>query len=144
MKTKVRGMELQIKHLQVPCYYRVYKRAVQYQQSTKVYYLTLFFHVLFNFGVLKKMQRKVRVATYNVLSSSLCSPSYFSNVSDEKWCSSKYRLEGLMKKLRTEIDNNAIICLQEVSLAWTGKLHTFLESNDYAFVVSNYGHRFNG
>jgi 2',5'-phosphodiesterase len=90
------------------------------------------------------MQRNIRVTTYNVLSSSLCSPSYFINVTDEKWCSSKYRLDGLLKKLRTEIDNKAIICLQEVSLAWTGKLHSFLDSNDYTFVVSNYGTRFNG
>jgi mRNA deadenylase 3'-5' endonuclease subunit Ccr4 len=90
------------------------------------------------------MQRTVRVATYNVLSSSLCSASYFSHVADEKFCSSKYRLEGLLTKLSTEIDKNAIICLQEVSLAWTGKLHAFLEAKNYGFVVSNYGTRFNG
>lgn len=92
----------------------------------------------------RKMKRAmVRVASYNVLSSSLCSPSYFVN-SEEKFCSSKYRLDGLLSKLRGEMNQNSILCLQEVSLAWTGKLYSFFEANDYAFVVSNYGGRFNG
>jgi len=42
------------------------------------------------------------------------------------------------------MNQNSILCLQEVSLAWTGKLYSFFEANDYAFVVSNYGGRFNG
>lgn len=90
------------------------------------------------------MKRSVRVVTYNVLSSSLCSASYFTNTLDPKYCDSKYRFDGLVTKLEPEIEKNAIICLQEVSLAWSGKLHTFLESKDYDFIVSNYGNRFNG
>jgi mRNA deadenylase 3'-5' endonuclease subunit Ccr4 len=92
----------------------------------------------------KMLTKRIRVASYNVLSSSLCSPSYFAQVENDKFCASKYRLDGLMKKLSVEIDKNAIICLQEVSLAWTSKLHPFLESKGYHFVVSNYGTRFNG
>lgn len=84
-----------------------------------------------------------RLATYNVLSSSLCSASYYT-VSPEKFCSSKYRFEGLLGKLRAEVQLGAIICLQEVSLSWAGQLHTFFDQLDYTLVVSNYGSRFNG
>ena len=89
------------------------------------------------------MKRNVRVASYNVLSSSLCAPSYYTNC-EEKFCSSKYRFERLLTKLKGEMDKNSVVCLQEVSLLWSGKLFTFFEANDYTFVVSNYGHRFNG
>lgn len=86
----------------------------------------------------------IRVVTYNVLSSALCSPGYFTNVLDPKFCDPTYRLNGLYGKLLGETQQHAIICLQEVSLAWTGKLHAFFEDRGYSFIVSNYGTKFTG
>jgi len=60
----------------------------------------------------------MRVATYNVLSSSLSSSSYFVHSLD-KHCAPKARLDKLLAKLEKEVGLNAIVCLQEVSLAWT-------------------------
>ena len=93
-----------------------------------------------------KKEFSLRVVSYNVLSSSLSRFDYFTGVKEEKFCSPKYRYEGLIKKLskETERDRKSIICLQEVSLSWTGKLHAFFNSNNYTFIVSNYGSRFNG
>src|SRR5437899_2339551 len=85
----------------------------------------------------------VRVASYNVLSSALCSPSYFVTV-PERECSPRYRLEVLERKLEGETQRGSVIALQELSLAWTGKLHAFFALRGYTLVASNYGTRFNG
>lgn len=42
------------------------------------------------------------------------------------------------------VEAGAIICLQEVSRKWAGRLHTLFASSDYVFTVSHYGRRFNG
>ena len=87
---------------------------------------------------------RIRVASYNVLSSCLSSPSHFVGVENPEWCDPKYRLELIKEKLESEFTKNSVICLQEVSLEWAGKLQVFFEANNYAFVVSNYGNVWNG
>eukprot|EP00667_Euglena_gracilis_P014901 EG_transcript_15463 len=84
------------------------------------------------------------VATYNVLSSSLCSPS--SHISPHpEWLNEKNRYEGLLSKLTPVMaGDGTIICLQEVSSLWAGRLHTFFQKRGYYFVFSGYGSRFNG
>jgi len=84
----------------------------------------------------------LRIASYNVLSSSLSASAYFVH-SAEKNCAPKHRLEKLFAKLEEEIAKEAVVCLQEVSLAWTGRLHSFFASKNYTFVNSNYGNRNN-
>ncbi len=85
----------------------------------------------------------VNVVSYNVLSSSLCSPSHFVATSPAH-CSSAYRLPLVMAKLTDLMDKNCIICLQEVSLAWASALTHFFAQQNYTFVVSNYGNWSNG
>jgi len=79
---------------------------------------------------------RVRVVSYNVLSSHLARPSHFSSLPPEHLEASN-RLPVILQKLQAEIDqqqtnsnNNAparsvIFCLQEVSYDWAGAFHTF-------------------
>mmetsp|Transcript_16263 Transcript_16263/g.30377 ORF Transcript_16263/g.30377 Transcript_16263/m.30377 type:complete len:452 (-) Transcript_16263:246-1601(-) len=84
-----------------------------------------------------------RITSYNVLSSHLAEPSYFTNCSPE-YLHSAYRYEQLIKKMDQEVEKNAIICLQEVSADWAGKLHTYFAQHDYHFVTALYGNKFDG
>jgi 2',5'-phosphodiesterase len=85
---------------------------------------------------------QLRVVSYNVLSSSLSAPTFFAH-SLEKHCSPRHRLEKLLTKLDAEVELGAVVCLQEVSLAWTGRLHAYFAAKRYTFVNSNYGNRNN-
>ena len=58
-----------------------------------------------------------RVSSYNVLSSHLAEPSYFTHCAPEHLAAS-YRYDLLLKKMDGEVEKNAIICLQEVSADW--------------------------
>lgn len=89
-----------------------------------------------------------RLTTSNTItnssSSSLSNAAYFTGVKDDKYCSPHHRYEKLLNKLRVECDRDAVVCLQEVSLKWTGGLHAFFHERDYTMVISNYGKPFNG
>jgi len=50
----------------------------------------------------------------------------------------------LEDKLLVEINNGAIICLQEVSTEWAGYLHSFFAENNYVLITGLYGKKFNG
>ncbi|RYY86200.1 hypothetical protein EON63_06105 [archaeon] len=56
----------------------------------------------------------------------------------------KKRLEKVKKKLRGEMEQNAVICLQEVSATWAGPLHSLFSESNYHFVTALYGNKFNG
>lgn len=84
-----------------------------------------------------------RVATYNILSSSLCVPSYYA-FNDPKDLHAPTRLQRVQDKLDEQITRGAVICLQEVSQDWSGQLHTFFARSGYYFVYSGYGSRKNG
>lgn len=81
--------------------------------------------------------------TYNVLSSSLGSDSYYTSCSPEH-LNSNYRLKLLKSKLEVEISRESIIALQEVSHAWVNELHPFLLSKNYYLITGLYGNKFNG
>ncbi|KAK3241996.1 hypothetical protein CYMTET_48292 [Cymbomonas tetramitiformis] len=85
----------------------------------------------------------IRVVSYNVLSSSLAAPSHFDSC-DPSNLDSSVRLERVLKKLEPEIKKNSIICLQEVSMMWAGKLEHFFGNRDYRFVYHLYGGKRNG
>jgi exonuclease III len=49
-----------------------------------------------------------------------------------------------MEKLDDEIERKSIICLQEVSTLWAGKLHAYFAAKGYHFITALYGNKFNG
>lgn len=87
--------------------------------------------------------KAVRVVTYNLLSSSLCEPTYFVKNRPED-LNPLNRLDKIEKLLDAELSPSTVVCLQEVSRDWAGKLHVFFAARDYQFATSLYGHRFNG
>lgn len=89
----------------------------------------------------RMMSTQVKVTSYNVLSSHLAAPQYFRACKPE-FLDAKYRLESLKSKLESECATNAVICLQEVSHTWSGKLHAFFAERNYHFVTALYGNRF--
>ncbi len=81
---------------------------------------------------------KIRVVTYNVLSPNLCNPGCFPTCDVDAIDNSK-RFDRILKKLALEIECKSIICLQEVSTDWHGKLFQFFNQNEYTFFGCNYG-----
>lgn len=91
----------------------------------------------------KMMRDSVKISTYNVLSSSLCEPGFHRSCSVAALDQSN-RLIKVKEKLEQEIASKSIICLQEVSHNWAGKLHPFFVNRGYHLVTALYGHRWNG
>ena len=85
-----------------------------------------------------KQVDEIRVITYNVLSSGLCEDSHFPKC-NSKWLDPTYRLKQLKMKCSIEMENNAIICLQEVSTEWACDLHMFFMQSGYYFIHALYG-----
>lgn len=93
----------------------------------------------------RKPNLNVRVVSYNVLSSHLASPSHF-NTLNPAHLAATARLPVVLQKVEAEISTHkrVIVCLQEVSHDWAGKIHVFFASKGYHVVASNYGRNFNG
>lgn len=87
----------------------------------------------------------VRLVTYNVLSSSLCEPSWFSKCKAEN-LSPDTRLQRVLQLLERELSSSpcAVFCLQEVSREWCGPLHVWFARKGYQVATSLYGHKGNG
>ena len=85
---------------------------------------------------------EARVVTYNVLSSHLAEPTYFTHCDPEN-LDADTRLARVMEKLDAECARGAVIGLQEVSMSWSGRLHAYFAKRGYAFIVSLYGKPFN-
>lgn len=83
-----------------------------------------------------------RVVTYNVLSSHLADPGYFTHC-DAEHLDADARLGRVMAKLEAECARRAVVGLQEVSMSWAGPLHAYFAAKGYHFVVSLYGKPFN-
>ena len=86
---------------------------------------------------------KVRVATYNVLSSHLSGADHYSTLNPDHLCP-KNRLPVVLQKIDDEIERSSIICLQEVSHDWAGSFHSHFANRGYHLVTGLYGKRFNG
>mmetsp|Transcript_8656 Transcript_8656/g.10219 ORF Transcript_8656/g.10219 Transcript_8656/m.10219 type:complete len:121 (-) Transcript_8656:7-369(-) len=84
---------------------------------------------------------RFRVCTYNVLCSSLCNVTVYSFCKPEN-VHPEVRWIRLMEKLEDEVNRQAIICLQEVSALWEGRLHRFFSSNEYYYIHSGYGSKY--
>eukprot|EP00599_Poterioochromonas_sp_BG-1_P015039 CAMPEP_0173161836 /NCGR_PEP_ID=MMETSP1105-20130129/18862_1 /TAXON_ID=2985 /ORGANISM="Ochromonas sp., Strain BG-1" /LENGTH=358 /DNA_ID=CAMNT_0014081377 /DNA_START=45 /DNA_END=1121 /DNA_ORIENTATION=+ len=84
-----------------------------------------------------------RVVTYNVLSSHLAAPSWFTSCKPEN-LDQATRLTKVQNKLKPEIEQQSIICLQEISTTWVGPLHRFFSAHGYHFITALYGNKRNG
>ncbi len=84
---------------------------------------------------------KIRVCSYNVLSSALASPTHFTSCDPDDLDFHK-RLPRVISKIEEEVTKRSIVCLQEVSHEFTGPLHVFFAKNNYSFVTGLYGSRF--
>lgn len=79
----------------------------------------------------------IRVVTYNVLSPTLCSLNRFPHCSKEnldekkRWSRIKAQLEGVVAA-----SGPTVICLQEVSEEWSGKLHAFFQKKGWHFTFA--------
>jgi 2',5'-phosphodiesterase len=85
---------------------------------------------------------RVKVASYNVLSTHLAAPDFYRKY-QPSILEANYRLKKLQEKLDNEIKENSIICLQEVSTQCAGVLHPYFAKNNYYFIASHYGHKYN-
>ena len=82
------------------------------------------------------------MVSYNLLSSHLAGPDHFP-ACDPVNLKADFRFEGIKRKLEVEIENEAIIALQEVSVSFAGPLHTFFLNRGYYLIVRHYGAKFN-
>ena len=85
----------------------------------------------------------MRVCTYNVLSSHLTSSAFFQHC-PKRFTSDTARFANVLKKIDEEISQGAVICLQEVSQLWAGRLHRHFISKGYYFIHHGYGSASNG
>ena len=92
---------------------------------------------------LKMSTNPIKITTYNVLSSHLAAPDYFTGCTPGNLDPST-RLVRLKEKLDKEVAAGSIICLQEVSQLWAGQLHTYFSNRGYHFITGLYGNKFNG
>lgn len=79
-------------------------------------------------------------AQYNVLSSSLCEPTWYTESAAED-LDPRNRLPRVMAKLQEQIilsGGRVIIALQEVSIAWLGPLDIWFASRGYKLLCSLY------
>lgn len=85
----------------------------------------------------------IPIVQYNLLSSELSPPDHFRHC-DPKDLDSSTRLERICTKLQNQMLLGAIICLQEISRSWVGRLHILCQQNDYYLITSLYGAQFSG
>jgi 2',5'-phosphodiesterase len=95
--------------------------------------------------VTSNMSTKLRVVSYNVLSSHLARPNHFTSYNPAHLEASN-RLPVVLQKLDEEMKSskNTVVCLQEVSQDWAGDLNTFFANRGYHLVTGLYGKKFNG
>lgn len=105
-------------------------------------YLCLFIRSSFSYSTSMSPFR-VRIVSYNVLSSQLARTDHYPTLNPSHLLASN-RLPVVLKKLDEEIEKKAIICLQEVSQDWAGELHTYFANRGYYLVSGLYGKKFNG
>lgn len=84
-----------------------------------------------------------RVVSYNILSSSLAGSSHFPSC-DPANLGAAVRLKRVLTKLEAPVAARSIICLQEVSLAWSGPLHAFFANRGFHLMLTSHGSYFSG
>ncbi|CAJ1366240.1 unnamed protein product, partial [Effrenium voratum] len=82
---------------------------------------------------------EVTVVSWNVLCPKNCNTETFKNT-NPKDLDNDVRFQRVKEKLEAKMESNAVICLQELSLDWSGRLHTFFQKRQYYMTSTNYGH----
>lgn len=77
----------------------------------------------------------LNIITFNILSSELAKPDYFPNT-DIAHLDADFRFNKLTTILSYYVENNYIICLQEVSSIWHKKFISFFSSSKYYYNVA--------
>ena len=85
----------------------------------------------------------INVVSYNVLSSHLGGKDYFIYCNPDD-LNADTRYARVLEKLAPHVASGAVLCLQELSLPWTGRLHAFFNQHGYHFAACNYGSAFSG
>lgn len=80
--------------------------------------------------------KKIRVMTYNLLSSDLVNKEWFPYV-NKRYLSDEYRIEKTKKLIESWMKVNFIICLQEVNDKWNEILKEVFEGK-YKFISATY------
>uniref|UniRef100_A0A7S2VV04 Endonuclease/exonuclease/phosphatase domain-containing protein n=1 Tax=Norrisiella sphaerica TaxID=552664 RepID=A0A7S2VV04_9EUKA len=83
---------------------------------------------------------EVTVLSYNILSGPYCKASEFYKCDPEN-CRADARFKKIKKILSEYIEKQAIVCLQEVTEDWAGRLHAYFDQHDYNMIASNYNTR---
>ncbi len=102
-------------------------------------------------GQVNESATRIRVVSYNLLSSHLAQPSHHTKCSPEHLDASN-RFPKILTKLQEQIDSHkndenvipVVFCLQEVSHDWAKQLHVFFAERGYHLITALYGKRFNG
>eukprot|EP00435_Cladocopium_sp_Y103_P004669 s1605_g1.t1 len=81
---------------------------------------------------------EVTVTSWNILCSKLCNKDVFRHT-NPKDLDNELRFQRVLEKLEQKMDRGAILCLQEISQEWCGRLHAFFQQRHYYFVASAYG-----
>ena len=76
----------------------------------------------------------LRVVSYNVLSDGLCDADFFDCCAPAD-VDNRTRLEKIKRKLEAEMQQGAVICLQEISRNWAGELLPLYEKHGYGHMV---------
>lgn len=86
---------------------------------------------------------QVKIASYNVLSDSLCRASQFTHCALED-LDNTTRLERVKLKLAAQMEAGCVICMQEVSREWAGQLVPLFEKHGYNHMDALSGSGFSG
>ena len=89
------------------------------------------------------LMKNVSVVSYNVLSPNLGTASSFYQCSKESLNPQK-RFNTLLSKLKVHVAQGAVICLQEVTELWAGRLHAWFSKRKYRMISSHYHRPFTG
>jgi exonuclease III len=54
------------------------------------------------------------------------------------------KTDGNATQLKPFVAEDAIICLQELSITWTGRATAWFQRQGYSLISTNYGSEFNG
>lgn len=86
---------------------------------------------------------QLRIASYNVLSDSLCDAEFFDCCAPADVDNST-RLARIKLKLEAEMAQGSVICLQEISRNWAGELLPLYEKHGYGHMEACSGSAFGG
>lgn len=87
---------------------------------------------------------RIKVFSYNVLSSNLATPSAFPK-SDPEHLKPLKRLAKMKTMLEEKIElDRPVILLQEVTVTWSEDLYVFFNKQKYQFIPSNHGTYYTG